>query len=291
MATVTGFTADRMLTIENTTVVSGQIQGDNLLLLTREGTPIDAGNVRGPVGPQGPIGEVSEAELASELATTRVPAGTISMFAGDTAPSGWLMCDGSAVDRTTYADLFAALQTKYGVGNGTTTFNLPDIQNRFPVGKGASSWSDTLNKKGGAKDLIVVSHAHAGPSHSHSISSHSHSASGYADAQGAHVHATRTEGVSSYGYVAQPSIASPDAAAGGNYNKWGVNTYGGYPSGDGNRLVTDQQGSHNHNISVTLGGTALTTAASGTGSTGTAGSDGTDGNLPPFVVVNFIIKV
>ncbi|MET0786629.1 MAG: tail fiber domain-containing protein [Paenisporosarcina sp.] len=54
MATVTGFTAERMLEIENTTVVDGEIQGDNLILLTREGTPIDAGNVRGPVGPVGP---------------------------------------------------------------------------------------------------------------------------------------------------------------------------------------------------------------------------------------------
>jgi hypothetical protein len=51
MATVTGFTAERMLAIENSTVVDGEIQGDNLVLLTRAGTPIDAGNVRGPVGP------------------------------------------------------------------------------------------------------------------------------------------------------------------------------------------------------------------------------------------------
>jgi hypothetical protein len=59
MAKVTGFTADRMLVIENETVVDGEVQGDNLILTTREGTPINAGNVRGPIGPTGPAGGVS----------------------------------------------------------------------------------------------------------------------------------------------------------------------------------------------------------------------------------------
>ncbi|MET0464724.1 MAG: hypothetical protein ABW007_16300 [Chitinophagaceae bacterium] len=59
MAKVTGFTAERMLVIENETVVDGEVQGDNLILLTREGTPIDAGNVRGPQGIQGPPGAAS----------------------------------------------------------------------------------------------------------------------------------------------------------------------------------------------------------------------------------------
>ncbi|MET0786513.1 MAG: hypothetical protein ABWY25_07405 [Paenisporosarcina sp.] len=59
MATVTGFTAERMLAIENTTVVDGEVQGDNLILLQRDGTPIDAGNVRGPQGNPGPAGGVT----------------------------------------------------------------------------------------------------------------------------------------------------------------------------------------------------------------------------------------
>lgn len=54
MATVTGFTAERMLIIENSTVVDGEVVGNNLILYTRDGTPIDAGNVRGPIGPAGP---------------------------------------------------------------------------------------------------------------------------------------------------------------------------------------------------------------------------------------------
>jgi microcystin-dependent protein len=59
------------------------------------------------------------------------PSGAMMDYAGATAPSGWLMCDGAAVSRTTYANLFAAIGTSYGVGNGSTTFNLPDFRGRF----------------------------------------------------------------------------------------------------------------------------------------------------------------
>ena len=59
-----------------------------------------------------------------------IPKGTIFPYGGTTAPSGFLMCDGSAVSRTTYADLFAVLGTAYGSGDGTTTFNLPDYRDR-----------------------------------------------------------------------------------------------------------------------------------------------------------------
>lgn len=61
-------------------------------------------------------------------------AGFVSAFAGSSAPSGWLVCDGSAVSRTDYADLFAAIGTTYGTGDGSTTFNLPDISDCFVQG-------------------------------------------------------------------------------------------------------------------------------------------------------------
>lgn len=67
------------------------------------------------------------------------PTGAVIGFAGSSAPSGWLLCDGSAVSRTTYADLFTAIGTSYGVGDGSTTFNLPDLRGRVPVGVGQGS--------------------------------------------------------------------------------------------------------------------------------------------------------
>lgn len=69
------------------------------------------------------------------------PLGCISAYAGAADPSGgaWLICDGRAVSRTTYADLFALLGTTFGAGNGSTTFNLPDLRGRVPLGVGTAS--------------------------------------------------------------------------------------------------------------------------------------------------------
>ncbi len=64
--------------------------------------------------------------------------GDIDVFAGSSIPDGYLLCDGSAVSRTTYADLFAVIGTTWGVGDGSTTFNLPDGQGKVLVGIGGS---------------------------------------------------------------------------------------------------------------------------------------------------------
>ena len=73
--------------------------------------------------------------IPHEMTTNITPAGVVLPYAGATAPSGWLLCDGSAVSRTTYANLFAAIGTAFGTGDGSTTFNLPDLRGRVAVGK------------------------------------------------------------------------------------------------------------------------------------------------------------
>lgn len=65
--------------------------------------------------------------------------GSVVAYAGTSTPSGYLFCDGSAVSRTTYADLFAAIGTSWGNGDGLTTFNVPDLQNMFLRGSGSSA--------------------------------------------------------------------------------------------------------------------------------------------------------
>lgn len=65
--------------------------------------------------------------------------GFITMYAGTQAPSGWFLCQGQAVSRTTYAALFAILSTTYGVGDGSTTFTLPNLSGRSPLGVGTAS--------------------------------------------------------------------------------------------------------------------------------------------------------
>ena len=69
------------------------------------------------------------------------PVGTIQMYPGASAPTGWLICDGSAVSRTSYADLYAAIGTTYGSGDGSTTFNIPDLTGKFVRGLGGDSAS------------------------------------------------------------------------------------------------------------------------------------------------------
>ena len=72
------------------------------------------------------------------LAYDGVPTGTVLSFAGNTAPSNYLLCDGSAVSRITYADLFNVIGTTYGAGDGSSTFNLPNLVDRFVEGGSAS---------------------------------------------------------------------------------------------------------------------------------------------------------
>ena len=105
--------------------------------------------------------------------------GTIKMWGTASAPSGYLLCDGAAVSRTTYAALFAVLGITFGAGNGATTFNLPDLRGRAPIGSGtgdaAGATAHALGSKTGTETHTLVeaelaSHTHAitDPEHSHS---------------------------------------------------------------------------------------------------------------------------
>jgi len=95
--------------------------------------------------------------LSTTLAGLAVPSGTICQDAGSTPPTGWLLCDGQAVSRTTYAALFARISTTYGVGNGTTTFNLPNLKGKVAVGRdSAQTEFDVLGETGGAKTVTLT---------------------------------------------------------------------------------------------------------------------------------------
>ncbi len=65
-------------------------------------------------------------------AASIMPTGVILPYGASNAPNGWLLCDGSAISRTTFANLFAIVGTSFGTGDGSTTFNLPDLRGRFP---------------------------------------------------------------------------------------------------------------------------------------------------------------
>ena len=87
------------------------------------------------------------------------PIGGIIEFAGSTAPTGWLICDGQAISRTTYSDLFQVIGTTYGTGDGSTTFNLPNLKGKIPVGYDSTQTEfDTLGEIGGSKYMQRHTH-------------------------------------------------------------------------------------------------------------------------------------
>lgn len=105
---------------------------------------------------------------AADLNMMVCPAGAVLPFAGNSIPSNWLLCDGSAVSRTTYADLFAAIGTTYGSGDGSTTFNLPDTRANVIAGyKSGDANFGTLGAiVGEATHLLTVNEI---PPHTHDL--------------------------------------------------------------------------------------------------------------------------
>ena len=122
------------------------------------------------------IGEQGWGELVNEnfdkIDATSIT-GVVQLFAGSSAPSGWLICNGQAVSRTTYAALYAVIGTTYGAGDGSTPFNVPNLVNKTVRG------SNSLGKTGGA-DTVTLTIAQI-PAHTHT---------GTTSSAGAHTHST-----------------------------------------------------------------------------------------------------
>lgn len=140
--------------------------------------PVKGGPVSGPVdAPTDGQANAQAKALANRtlwLLNRLSPVGEITAFGGSSAPTGWLLCNGSAVSRATYSSLFSVIGTNYGQGNGTTTFNIPDLRGRFLRGVDGGSGVDpdagsrtamatggnTGNNVGSIQDDAFESHSH-----------------------------------------------------------------------------------------------------------------------------------
>lgn len=198
-----------------------------------------------------------------------LPSGSITQFAGSSAPSGWLSCDGSAISRTTYAALFAVIGTTYGSGDGSTTFNIPNMKGRVPVGLDSSQTEfDSLGEAGGAKTHTLTTAEM--PSHTHTQNSHNHS-------QNAHAHGMNNAGSH------QHLVNGLNTGIPAGTNGFGI---GMLRVGDGGyNYLTTGAGDHGHGIH---NATATNIAATATNQN--TGGGGAHNNLQPYIVLNYIIK-
>ena len=165
-------------------------------------------------------------------------------YAGTTVPTGWLLCDGSVISRTTYAFLYNAIGTTYGQGDGSTTFALPNLADKFVLGKGTTH--TTLAATGGEATHILTTTEM--PRHNHNASS---------DTQGAHSHTLTWQGTTD---------RDP------NYDTFVAGTAAG-ESAHTTAASISTEGAHSHNITVN-----------------NAGGNAAHNNMPPYIVMNYIIK-
>ncbi|MBT3318146.1 MAG: hypothetical protein HN948_00735 [Clostridia bacterium] len=211
----------------------------------------------------------------SYVADTLMPVGSMLMWTSETLPTGWLLCDGTAVSRTTYEDLYETIGTTYGVGDNSTTFNLPNLKGKFPIGIDDSDTDfDALGETGGAKD-VTLSESEL-PSHDHSIA-HDH-ASATTDTQSAsHTHGvnppTHRHSLADGVGTAVVGSGTGSVVASGNSGNTGYYNQGSFDS-------DTQSASHTHGVDL----------PNYTGDSGNAGSGSAHENMPPFLTVSFIIN-
>jgi len=101
----------------------------------------------------------------------QIPIGTLAMYAGSAVPTYWLTCDGTAMLRADYPDLFDVIGTTWGAGNGSTTFNLPNLKDKMPMGVLGSVVPDVADSAGALTHTLTTAEL---PSHNHTLTDPGH---------------------------------------------------------------------------------------------------------------------
>ena len=159
-------------------------------------------------------GSVTAAKLDSAAVSVLMPTASLMPYAGSAAPTGYLLCDGAAISRTTYSDLFGIVGTTYGVGDGSTTFNIPDLRGRVIAGQddmGGTSANRLTNQSGGLNGDILGA---TGGAETHTLTvsempSHSH---GYNDNENTSEQASGGSGAKTGNQTVQTSSTGGDQA-------------------------------------------------------------------------------
>lgn len=274
MATVNGLTAERMLEIEANVVVGGAVVGDDLILTKHDGSTINAGHVRGDPGPV-------DLEEWLDFAD---PPGTPKPYEHSVLPArhGW--CDAATeYDGDLYPKLAAIFLTGANCVNGACAdgfFRLPNHKGRFMIARDSTIAAyDTLRETGGSKDAVVVDHDH-GVNASADQDAHLHTVPhGHTADQAPHTHTIDGDGGDRIAFT-YPSTHATVTVGGGDATAQEV-AYGHLDAADPGITVSfDSPNSNwvdpNINVSVDVLN---------------AGVSGVDKNLPPYRVVNVIMRL
>ena len=210
--------------------------------------------------------------------TNRSEVGTIKPWGKATSPSGYLLCDGTAVSRTTYAELYVVLGDTYGAGNGSTTFNVPQLQGKTPQGYDGNTYN--LAGTGGANTVTVA------VTNNQAVSSVTNTV-------------TNNQAVTVTGDISNTSITEAQLASHAHDQKMAITgpVPGSYQGAMGGNSVYNFAGgstgsgtghNHAHTLAGTLTGT-VAVSSSGGALSGTVTAAGNN-TFSPYVVVNYIIK-
>lgn len=211
---------------------------------------------------------ISSVFFVETVVTFEVPTGTILLYSGNltTLPNKthhWLLCDGSAVSRSTYKDLFDVIGITYGAGNGLLTFNLPDFRGRFPMGSNGG----VLTTGGAASHTLTVPEI---PAHLH----------------GSGTLQTLTAGAHSHGY-SDPGHNHGGSTGSSSYSSGSLGMSSGGGAGDDN-------GAHSHAIPTGVTGISISSAGDHThtvqGSTDSVGGNQPFDMIPPYQSIHYIIR-
>lgn len=180
-------------------------------------TKLDSNNLQSNAVVTATLTDLSVTRSKIEAAE-RIPTGCIQSYVGASAPTGWLLCHGGTVSRTTYADLYAVIGDKFGEGDGSTTFDLPDLRGRFLRGWDNSAGNDPDS---GSRTAIdgnsgASTGDNIGSYQSDQFKSHTHS-----------LNAGTAQAVLTPGGNNIPTLPSTSGAAGGNETR-PVNVYVNY---------------------------------------------------------------
>lgn len=209
--------------------------------------------------------------------------GLILPFAGSVAPQSWLLCDGKAISRVDYAELFAAIGTTYGAGDGSTTFNVPDCRGRVIAGRddmggtaanrlttgGAGINGTALGAAGGAQTHQLTTAQM--PAHAHGVNDPTHAHNVYDP--------THTHGVYDPGHVH-------------SYNRVTTGNGQGSDIGTANNHIVTNTAAATTGISLYAAGTGIGIYGAATGiSIQNQGGGGAHNNTQPTIIANYIIKI